>query len=107
MSNYVDAVVAYVVLLLLCSTHILEYKFTEVRVAATFMYPAYKHSGAASNCYLLMCSTHLMRIQQPSIYCYYMILLTYHQQKNVYPQAHQAHEIYFLDILNESYYSYC
>ena len=48
--NYIDAaVVAYLVLLLFC-----PHKFTEARVAAAFMYPAYdKHLGATSTCCLL------------------------------------------------------
>ena len=37
------------------TTTVLRIKFIEARVAATFMYPAYnKHSGAASNCRLLL-----------------------------------------------------
>ena len=61
------AVVAYLVLLVFCA-----YKFTEARVAATFMYPMFDtHSGAASNSYLLLCSAHLMRVQQSTIYYYY------------------------------------
>ena len=63
------AVVAYevpVVLLLFCA-----YKFSEARVPATFMYLAYnEHSGAASNCCLLLCSAHLMRVQQSTRYYY-------------------------------------
>ena len=68
--NYVDAavcrLVAYLVLLLFCA-----HKYTETRVAATFMYLAYnKHSDAGSNCCLLLCSAHVMRVQQSIIYYY-------------------------------------
>ena len=50
--NYIDAVVDYLVLLF-CA-----YKFTEATVAANFMYPVHEHSGAASNCCLLLCLAH-------------------------------------------------
>ena len=73
--------------------------FTEARAAAAFMHPAYKHSGAASNCYFLMCSAHLMRVQQSSIF----LLLTCNQRENMYSQAHQTQDIYFLEFLSEKY----